>query len=330
MKPTTCPWTLTLFVLGTLLSAWPFDAEVRAQGQQEYPLICRTGVDIELSLNLYHRYSGQGATESSGHELRPDGYMEFQRSARAAGPRGEGLQPGTCAWHDRPLLPSEPARVEWVDVPYFMRVPMQLPGTRDSVAALTYVVPVFRTIAGGISRVHVTPGRDSWLGGAVTSLSNPSVTPGAWPAGAPLSPPSGAQPRQTGSGQPAAAPSAGANGRVVTDFRRGPNGTFQIRSGNGDWFNADGVITSEPAILVLPSGETFVAARGQDNGIWVTTCVQTRCSGWTSIGGELTSGPGITADEGNLRITATGRDGRPWSNVLDVAQQKWLGWQVAR
>jgi hypothetical protein len=97
--------------------------------------------------------------------------------------------------------------------------------------------------------------------------------------------------------------------------------------GNGEWRDAGGELTSDPASAAMPSGQTFVAGRGQDSAIWVTTCAQAQCNGWTSIGGVLTSAPSVrVSSDGTVHITGTGQDGNAWTNVFDAAQQKWSGW----
>jgi hypothetical protein len=50
----------------------------------------------------------------SGKEGRTRLAMTFAASARAAGPEGQALGPGTCAWVDRPLNQAEPRRIEFL------------------------------------------------------------------------------------------------------------------------------------------------------------------------------------------------------------------------
>jgi hypothetical protein len=47
----------------------------------------------------------------------------FEKNALAAGPRGRNLQPGSCAWVDRPVSAQEPAQLVVRDSPAALTVP---------------------------------------------------------------------------------------------------------------------------------------------------------------------------------------------------------------
>jgi len=221
---------------------------------------------------------------------------DFRQSAQPAGTNGERLADGTCSWIDRGMRPGEPSHVRVDDGKYYME--MRQPKTTRLV------------VSRAVDQAYFDVSAVQTINSDVAALN--------WPAGAPLSPPlSGRAPVATDS------PSL--------EFRRGPANGLQIRSNGGTWIDGGGVLTSDPAAAPLPSGQTFVAARGQDLGIWVTTCERSACTGWTSIGGVLTSAPSVSVSvDGSVQVTALGQDAKPWRNVFDAGKKTWSGWQAVR
>jgi hypothetical protein len=68
--------------------------------QQRYPMVCRGGAGIYLSLN--HNEGGSIGGNSINNNL----ILSFRKSPWAS---FLGLQPGECAWSDRALASSEPS-----------------------------------------------------------------------------------------------------------------------------------------------------------------------------------------------------------------------------
>jgi hypothetical protein len=69
--------------------------------RREYPLNCRGGGGLALET--------LGPPADTGRTVRLS--LTFAASPVAAGPEGIGLQPGTCAWVDRPVNDQEPRQV---------------------------------------------------------------------------------------------------------------------------------------------------------------------------------------------------------------------------
>jgi hypothetical protein len=75
-----------------LLLALLFSSAAHAQAIRGFPLLCK-GLDTRW-VQLGGGWSFEGS---------------FRRAARAAGPRGEALSRGECAWVDRAMFANEPA-----------------------------------------------------------------------------------------------------------------------------------------------------------------------------------------------------------------------------
>lgn len=69
--------------------------------RQEYPLNCRGGERLV--------FDTIGSPSDTGTALRLS--LAFTASPTAAGPEGQGLQPSTCAWVDRPVNDQEPRQI---------------------------------------------------------------------------------------------------------------------------------------------------------------------------------------------------------------------------
>ena len=68
--------------------------------QREFPLNCRGGAGLVFEI--------VGPPADTGTRRLS---LTFAASPAAAGPEGQGLQPGTCAWVDRPVNDGEPRQV---------------------------------------------------------------------------------------------------------------------------------------------------------------------------------------------------------------------------
>ena len=71
--------------------------------RREYPLNCRGGGQLV--------FDTLGLSPDTGGPVRLS--LTFAVSPAAAGPEGQGLQPGTCAWVDRTLNREEPRRLRF-------------------------------------------------------------------------------------------------------------------------------------------------------------------------------------------------------------------------
>jgi hypothetical protein len=97
------PW---IAVVGLLVNPGPAQAALQAAPlpplpQGAFPLNCRGGAGLVLETF--------GPPADSGTRARLS--LTFAANSRAAGPEGEGLKPGTCAWVDRPVNDEEPRQV---------------------------------------------------------------------------------------------------------------------------------------------------------------------------------------------------------------------------
>lgn len=76
-----------------LLLALLFSMNAFAQNDNSYPLLCRGGYIFQLG------------------NWSPGYNVVFRHSREAAGHSGKNLEPGTCAWIDRPLNNEESNRI---------------------------------------------------------------------------------------------------------------------------------------------------------------------------------------------------------------------------
>jgi hypothetical protein len=86
---------LSVLLCGTaLLAAAVTSAQSRPCAQTGFTLVCRGHLQIQN-----HGDGGKDIT--------------FNKSSNAAGASGAPLQPGTCAWEDRPLNSAEPSHMTY-------------------------------------------------------------------------------------------------------------------------------------------------------------------------------------------------------------------------
>lgn len=90
-----------------------------------FQLRCRGGAGYEFR-SLGFRQVGQ-------QQLRMAVALVFAPGGAAAGTKGEGLQPGTCAWVDRPLNSSEPREVHFI-IPAYLQIGIGTIDTSPSAA----------------------------------------------------------------------------------------------------------------------------------------------------------------------------------------------------
>ncbi|HEU4829778.1 MAG TPA: hypothetical protein VFT04_11350 [Gemmatimonadales bacterium] len=70
--------------------------------RREFPLNCRGGAGLVFDTLLV-------VADSDRVRLM----LTFAANATASGPEGQGLEPGSCAWVDRPLSDAEPRRIQF-------------------------------------------------------------------------------------------------------------------------------------------------------------------------------------------------------------------------
>ena len=78
--------------------------------------------------------------------------------------------------------------------------------------------------------------------------------------------------------------------------------------------------------VASPASNTVVAAvRGLDGALWVNTAQGSAWSGWTWLGGIITSDPDVASSAPNMvSVTAMGSDGAYWQRVFNGSS--WLPW----
>jgi hypothetical protein len=79
------------------------EADSLRNRRREYPLNCRGGGGLVFD-TISPPSDANGAVALS---------LTFAASAVASGPEGQGLQPGTCAWVDRPVNDAEPRQIRF-------------------------------------------------------------------------------------------------------------------------------------------------------------------------------------------------------------------------
>jgi hypothetical protein len=117
-------------------------------------------------------------------------------------------------------------------------------------------------------------------------------------------------------------------GGAVWVFARGTDNHLYV-GGGGTWQDLGGRIASGPvAAQWRLDGEAHIFARGTDDAIWTLRWDGARASGWTSIGGALTSAPAavawgpnrfdVFARGGTLHLEHCWWDGAAWSSWEDL------------
>jgi hypothetical protein len=76
-----------------------------------YQLLCRGGAGFEFRSLGFRQVP-------AGSQVRVAVALTFAANAAAAGRKGERLEPGTCAWNDRPLGAAEPREVRFIAAAY--------------------------------------------------------------------------------------------------------------------------------------------------------------------------------------------------------------------
>ena len=84
----------------------------RVEGlQPAYPIVCRGGGNLHFNYTPFSNLSPQ-----------PQIWITFERASGAVGAKWENLgvlQPGQCAWLDRPVAPDEPNQIALLEVERF-------------------------------------------------------------------------------------------------------------------------------------------------------------------------------------------------------------------
>ncbi|EPE96728.1 baseplate J/gp47 family protein [Rhizobium grahamii] len=85
-----------------------------------------------------------------------------------------------------------------------------------------------------------------------------------------------------------------------------------------------GILTTDPAAIVLATGELLVFGRGTDARLWVIGA-GTPSSGWTSLGGILTSMPSATSwGGGRVDVFVRGADRALWTRTREATWSSWI------
>ncbi len=101
--------------------------------------------------------------------------------------------------------------------------------------------------------------------------------------------------------------------------------TWTAGSGWTPWSSVDGFITSNPAPIVLATGELLVFARGVDFGLWVHGILPT-ASPWAPLGGPIGSEPvPVSWGGGHIDVFVRGIDRGLWVNTREGGT--WSGFQ---
>ena len=116
----------------------------------------------------------------------------------------------------------------------------------------------------------------------------------------------------------------------------GTDGALWVRHRAGAWSawrSVPGVhVTAEPALTAAAGGGVVALVRGGDGRAWVAVgdASAASWSAWTSIGGVLSSGAGVTARASTLEAYVYGTDGRLWSAVATNGAEGtgWGGWRL--
>jgi len=83
----------------------PADPAAGNPAQTTYKLLCRGGGSMTTQ-------RGGPVPDANGVEMVVI-VLRFARSIKAAGPQGQGLEPGQCSWIDRPLNQREPVELRF-------------------------------------------------------------------------------------------------------------------------------------------------------------------------------------------------------------------------
>lgn len=260
-----------------------------AQPPQPYYLYCRGGAGIRTSMTVVR-------AEQSGYE-HATGLFRFSRGEHAAGPRGENLEPGTCAWINRGMLPSEPTLIVFEGISYHIFVSLES-------QRIEFVADPFVDLMNGVHAIDVASGDEQYESRGVHSID--------------------------GTNAPPSRPAETTFKSDVPLVRRGVKNSLQVSVDGRDWSDGGGILTSDPSVAALSATSAIVAARGQDGGVWVTTCEKTSCTGWTSLGGNISGQPVIkSSGDGFVQVSATGQDGSLLTNTRE-AKGTWTGWRSTK
>jgi hypothetical protein len=110
------------------------------------------------------------------------------------------------------------------------------------------------------------------------------------------------------------------------------NGTSWASWSGGSWSGSagdlggptSGTFVGAPSAIAW-GGKVTVAVRGTDNALWIDTLSGGSWSGWTSLGGTLTSSPTITSqNSSDLEVFIRGSDDGLWQDSYNGSS--WSGW----
>lgn len=106
--------------------------------------------------------------------------------------------------------------------------------------------------------------------------------------------------------------------------------TWSLTDGWSSPQDIGGITLDGPSVASPGPGEFDVVVRGTDGAVWQDQYVNGSWSGWTSLGGIITSRPAAAVDGGGLYVAGRGTDGAAWERPASPAG-RWqsLGGMVA-
>jgi large repetitive protein len=112
-----------------------------------------------------------------------------------------------------------------------------------------------------------------------------------------------------------AGPAVAAVGGTLTFFVLGTNGVIYTSTGTGFSETSWDCIGAPAAATQAATGVTTFACQGGDHALWTATNDGSGWTGASSLGGQLTGGPGIAATSQQVEFYAEGTNGAVWENV---------------
>jgi hypothetical protein len=119
---------------------------------------------------------------------------------------------------------------------------------------------------------------------------------------------------------------------VLNVFVRGGDDALWQRSIAGpgpdftEWQSLGGILIDDPASASITNAPPTVVGVGVDGALWTGQLSDAGWTGWTSLGGQVTSYPWMVADGTEGYVFAVGLDDAMWFNRR-TAGGSWAGWQ---
>jgi hypothetical protein len=117
------------------------------------------------------------------------------------------------------------------------------------------------------------------------------------------------------------------NSDLILAYDIGNGSVWVVNEANGTSFSAGGDLTAAPSIVPDGTDGVLIFGRGTDNALWETSVTLTgTSSGWTSLGGSITSKPGavLQGSDTSYSVYARGGNGAVWGRAHTSAG--WGAW----